>query len=90
MMNRRRRDFLRGNWRAVSPSRLGENTSADALASSDEALLPPEFSPGMLRFEGQRLGLPVDTMSEEALIRAVAQALHTQARPPVEMKTPQL
>ncbi|MDY0260723.1 hypothetical protein [Desulfovibrio sp.] len=90
MMNRRRRDFLRGNWRAVSPGRLGENTSADALASSDEALLPPEFSPGMLRFEGQRLGLPVDTMSEEALIRAVAQALHTQARPPVEMETPQL
>ena len=90
MLNRRRRDFLRGNWPAVSPGRLGENTSADALASSDEALLPPEFSPGMLRFEGQRLGLPVDTMSEEALIRAVAQALHTQARPPVEMETPQL
>ena len=90
MMNRRRRDFLRGNWRAVSPCIPGENSKTDALPHTDEALLPPEFSLSMLRFEGQRLGLPVDTMSEEALIRAVAQALHTQARPPVEMETPQL
>jgi len=89
MMNRRRRDFLRGNWRAVSPCVPGESFGAEALACTGEALLPPEFSSSMLRFEGQRLGLPVDSMSEDALIRAVAQAMRAQARPPVETETPQ-
>jgi hypothetical protein len=89
MINRQRRNFLRGNWRAVSPCIPGENFDAEALACNGEALLPPEFSPYMLRFEGQRLGLPVDSMNEDALIRAVAQAMRTQTRPPVETETPQ-
>lgn len=89
MIDRQRRNFLRGNWRAVSPCIPGESFDADVLPCNGEALLPPEFSPGMLRFEGQRLGLPVDSMNEEALVRAVAQAMRAQARPPVETETPQ-
>ena len=89
MIDRQRRNFLRGNWRAVSPCIPGESFDAEALACTGEALLPPEFSHGMLRFEGQRLGLPVDSMNEDALIRAVAQAMRTQTRPPVETETPQ-
>ena len=89
MIDRQRRNFLRGNWRAVSPCIPGENFDADDLPCNGESLLPPEFSPSMLRFEGQRLGLPVDNMNEEALVRAVAQAMRTQTRPPVETETPQ-
>ena len=89
MIDRQRRNFLRGNWRAVSPCIPGENFDAEALACNGEALLPPEFSPYMLRFDGQRLGLPVDSMNEDALIRAVAQAMRTQTRHPVETETPQ-
>ena len=89
MIDQQRRNFLRGNWRAVSPCIPGESFDAEALTFNGEALLPPEFSPGMLRFEGQRLGLPVDSMNEDALILAVAQAMRAQARPPVETETPQ-
>lgn len=88
MIDRQRRNFLRGNWRAVSPCIPAENFDADDLPCHGESL-PPEFSPSMLRFEGQRLGLPVDKMNEEALVRAVAQAMRTQTRPPVETETPQ-
>ena len=88
MINRQRRNFLRGNWRAVSPSGMDESTDVDVFARNDDTL-PPEFSPAMLRFEGQRLGLPVDTMNKETLVRAVAQAMRTQTRPPVETETPQ-
>ena len=89
MIDQQRRNFLRGNWRAVSPCIPGESFDAEALACNGEALLPPEFSSSMLRLEGQRLGLPVDSMNEDALIRAVAQAMRAQARPPVETETPQ-
>lgn len=89
MINRQRRCFLRGNWRAVSPCIPGENSKTDALPHTDEALLPPEFSLSMLRFEGQRLGLPVDSMNEQALVRAVLQAMRAQTPPTVKMETPQ-
>ncbi|MDD4702653.1 MAG: hypothetical protein PHI96_10580 [Desulfovibrio sp.] len=88
MINRQRRNFLRGNWRAVSPPREDEDTEADVFACNGD-MLPPEFSPAMLRFEGQRLGLPVDTMNNETLARAVAQAMRMQTRSPVETETPQ-
>lgn len=89
MINRQRRSFLRGNWRAVSPCIPGENSKTDALPHTDEALLPPEFSLSMLRFEGQRLGLPVDSMNEQALVRAVLQAMRAQTPPTVKTETPQ-
>ena len=83
MTDQKRRNFLRGNWRAVSPCIPGESFGAEALACTGEALLPPEFSSIMLRFEGQRLGLPVDSMNEQALVRAVLQAMRAQTPPTV-------
>lgn len=82
MISKSRRNFLRGVWRAQPLPVAAESM---ALTSGDElpGLLPPEFSPAMLRLEGQRLGLPVDTMDKEALVRAVAQAMRAPGRPSV-------
>jgi hypothetical protein len=71
---------------------MGEDLFPEAGQESPCALaaLPPEFSPAMLRLEGQRLGLPAETMHEEELARAVLQAMRTSARPPRPGNGPQL
>lgn len=82
MINLQRRNFLWRYWRMFFPPASDEKPDADAFTYEKGTLLPPEFSPGLLRLEGQRLGLPVDTMSEEALSQAVAQVMRAQTRSP--------
>lgn len=77
-----RRNFLRGAWHAPPPPATGESNTPEAGQEESCALatLPPEFSPAMLRLEGQRLGLPAETMHEEELARAILQAMRARAQ----------
>lgn len=73
-----RRSFLHGLW---TPPQVREATGQAIRAQQtapDGMGLPPEFSPSVLRAEGQRLGLNVDTLSDEDLAFAVLQAMYCQ------------
>lgn len=76
-----RRNFLRGVWRAHPLPVADEDIFPAAGHEAPPTLttLPPEFSSAMLHMEGQRLGLPVETMEEEDLARAVLRAMYAGA-----------
>ena len=84
-----RRDFLRGNWRGRFPRMQGYAAAAQEAAGGEAQPLPPDLTPALLRLEGRRLGLPVDRMSEEALVNAVALAMRAGTRAPAATVTPQ-
>ena len=84
-----RRAFLRGDWRPPCPVSADDAAAAWAVGDEGTPQLPPDFTPALLRLEGLRLGLPVDRMSKEALVYAVARALRAGTRAPAATETPQ-
>ncbi|MBR5734356.1 MAG: apoptosis regulator Bcl-2 [Desulfovibrionaceae bacterium] len=74
----KRRDFLRGILRPFSQADE-ENSQPDEMLGERtpnyRAMLPPEFSPSMLRMEAERLGCDTESMSEEDMAERVYSAM---------------
>ena len=73
-----RRDFLRGMFRPFSRAAAGSGLpdETDRGATADyRAMLPPEFSPSMLRMEAERLGCDTERMSEGEMAERVYKAM---------------
>ena len=77
-----RRDFLSGRFalrkqeRAPSSGFGGSGTDGSVFDAG--MMLPPEFSPAMLRAQARQLGLDPDTMSEDKIALAVIEAMNAQ------------
>lgn len=82
-----RRDFLSGRFalrkqeRAPSSGFGGsgpDGSGTDGSVFDAGMMLPPEFSPAMLRAQARQLGLDPDTMSEDKIALAVIEAMNAQ------------
>ena len=87
-----RRDFLSGRFASAKQERApssgfggsGTDGSGPDGSGSDGSvfdagmMLPPEFSPAMLRAQARQLGLDPDTMSEDKIALAVIEAMNAQ------------
>jgi len=75
----RRRDFLRGLFHGAGGA-SAEAAQGEAFSKEEKpgylSMLPPEFSPSMLRMEAERLGGDVEHMSEEDMAALVAGAMY--------------
>lgn len=77
-----RRDFLTGMF-ARSGKKSAPAPGCDKAGCTDDGcdwrqMLPPEFSPAMLRAQVQQLGLDPGTMNEEEIALAVIEAMNAQ------------
>lgn len=73
-----RRSFLQGLWTPPQEREAAVQAARAQAAAPDSMGLPPEFSPSALRNEGRRLGLHVESLSDEELAFAVLRAMHRQ------------
>ncbi len=71
-----RRDFLSGRFAREKKER--EPSSGFGASGSDAMMLPPEFSPAMLKAQVRQLGLDPDTMSEEEIALTVIETMYAQ------------
>ena len=73
-----RRDFLRGIFRPFSQA-ADERCLPDEIergsAADYRAMLPPEFSPSMLRMEAERLGCDTESMEEGEMAERIYKAM---------------
>ncbi len=74
----KRRDFLRGILRPFSQAaeQSGRQDETERERTPDyRAMLPPEFTPSMLRMEAERLGCNTESMSEDDMAERVYSAM---------------
>ncbi len=72
-----RRDFLSGRF--ASGKKEGAPSSGfDGSGSDARMMLPPEFSPAMLRAQVRQLGLDPDTMNDEEIALTVIETMYAQ------------
>ena len=72
-----RRDFLSGRFASAKQERAPLSGS-DGSVFDAGMMLPPEFSPAMLRAQARQLGLDPDSMSEDKIALAVIEAMNAQ------------
>jgi hypothetical protein len=73
-----RRDFLRGIFRPFSQAAEGSGLPDErdqGPAADYRAMLPPEFSPSMLRMEAERLGCDTESMEEGEMAERIYKAM---------------
>ncbi len=73
-----RRDFLRGIFRPLSQAAASDEqpNEEDKVFEADyRAMLPPDFTPSLLRMEAERLGGDTAHMTENAMAELVYNAL---------------
>ena len=82
-----RRDFLSGRFASAKQERAPssgfggsgtDGSGTDCSVFDAGMMLPPEFSPAMLRAQARQLGLDPDTMSEDKIALAVIEAMNAQ------------
>lgn len=82
-----RRDFLSGRFASAKQERAPssgfggsgtDGSGTDCSVFDAGMMLPPEFSPAMLRAQARQLGLDPDTMSEDKIAIAVIEAMNAQ------------
>ena len=82
-----RRDFLSGRFASAKQERAPssgfggsgpDGSGTDGSVFDAGMMLPPEFSPAMLRAQARQLGLDPDTMSEDKIALAVIEAMNAQ------------
>ena len=87
-----RRDFLSGRFALRKQERAplsgfggsgtdgsgSDGSGTDCSGFDVGMMLPPEFSPAMLRAQARQLGLDPDTMSEDKIALAVIEAMNAQ------------
>ena len=87
-----RRDFLSGRFASAKQERAplsgfggsgtdgsgSDGSGTDCSGFDVGMMLPPEFSPAMLRAQARQLGLDPDTMSEDKIALAVIEAMNAQ------------
>lgn len=82
-----RRDFLSGRFALRKQERAPlsgfggsgpDGSGTDGSVFDAGMMLPPEFSPAMLRAQARQLGLDPDTMSEDKIALAVIEAMNAQ------------
>ncbi|MDO4840024.1 MAG: apoptosis regulator Bcl-2 [Desulfovibrionaceae bacterium] len=72
-----RRDFLSGRF-AFGKQESAPSSGFGSRGTEAGMMLPPEFSPAMLKAQARQLGLDPDTMSEEEIALAVIKAMNAQ------------
>ncbi len=72
-----RRDFLSGRF-AKEKKEREPSSGFGASESYAMMMLPPEFSPAMLKAQVRQLGLDPDTMSEEEIALTVIETMYAQ------------
>lgn len=72
-----RRDFLSGRF-ASGKQESAPSSGFGGSGTDAGMMLPPEFSPGMLKSQARQLGLDPDSMSEEEIALAVIDAMNAQ------------
>ena len=82
-----RREFLSGRFALRKQERAPlygfggsgpDGSGTDGSVFDAGMMLPPEFSPAMLRAQARQLGLDPDTMSEDKIALAVIEAMNAQ------------
>lgn len=72
-----RRDFLSGRFASGKQDRA-PSSGFGGSGTDVRMMLPPEFSPAMLKAQAGQLGLDPDSMSEEEIALAVIEAMNAQ------------